>query len=67
MKLVWERMKVIVEPSAAVPLAAVLSDEFKKIPGINKVGVVFSGGSISFPSVGCPKTVSIVFSVWSMF
>lgn len=46
MKLVWERMKVIVEPSAAVPLAAVLSDEFKKIQGINKIGVVFSGGNI---------------------
>jgi len=46
MKLVWERMKVIVEPSGAVPLAAVLSDEFKNLTGIHKIGVIFSGGNV---------------------
>lgn len=29
MRLIWERLKVVIEPSAAVGLAAVLSDQFK--------------------------------------
>jgi threonine dehydratase len=47
MRLVWERMKLIVEPSGAVGAAVVLSDEFKGLVGVNKVGVVFSGGNVS--------------------
>ncbi len=47
MRLVWERMKLVVEPSGVVPLAAVLSDEFKALDGIRKVGVVFSGGNVN--------------------
>src|SRR5205814_9926857 len=47
MRLVWERMKLIVEPSGAVAAAAVLTDEFKALPGSAKVGVVFSGGNVS--------------------
>src|SRR5439155_10950775 len=47
MRLVWERMKLIVEPSGAVGAAVVLSDEFKALPGLAKVGVVFSGGNVS--------------------
>lgn len=44
MKFLWERMKIIVEPSGAVPLAAILS---KKVPvEIKKVGVILSGGNI---------------------
>ncbi|MFX1592487.1 MAG: threonine/serine dehydratase [Promethearchaeota archaeon] len=44
MKFLWERMKIIVEPSGAVPLAAILS---KKIIVENKkVGVILSGGNI---------------------
>lgn len=46
MRLVWERMKIIVEPSAAVALAAVLTDEFRELSGIERVGVVFSGGNV---------------------
>lgn len=44
MRLVWERLKMIVEPSGAVPLAAILKArvKFKK----KKVGVIFSGGNI---------------------
>jgi threonine dehydratase len=44
MRLVWERLKVVVEPSGAVPLAAVLTD-----PGRfrgRRVGVVLSGGNL---------------------
>ncbi len=44
MQLIWERMKIIVEPSAAVTLAAVLKSkqEFKN----KKVGMVLSGGNV---------------------
>jgi threonine dehydratase/serine racemase len=47
MRLVWERMKLIVEPSGAVGAAVVLADEFKALEGVKKVGVVFSGGNVS--------------------
>ncbi|WP_445956042.1 pyridoxal-phosphate dependent enzyme [Yeosuana sp.] len=44
MKLIWERMKIIVEPSSAVAFAAVLKDKekFKN----KKVGVIISGGNV---------------------
>ena len=44
MRFLWRRMKIIVEPSGAVPLAALLS---KKILINNKkVGAILSGGNI---------------------
>jgi threonine dehydratase len=44
MRLLWERMKQVVEPSAAVPLAAVLSGA---LPAQHRrVGVVLSGGNV---------------------
>jgi threonine dehydratase len=44
MKLIWERMKMIVEPSCAVPLAAVLKspETFKD----QRVGVILTGGNV---------------------
>jgi threonine dehydratase/serine racemase len=45
MRLVWERAKLVIEPSAAVPVAAVLGDEFRSWPGLRRVGVVLSGGN----------------------
>lgn len=47
MRFVWERMKLIVEPSGAVAVAAVLSAEFKGLTGIKKVGIIPSGGNVS--------------------
>jgi threonine dehydratase len=44
MKLVWERLKVIVEPSGVVPLAAVLKGQ-EKFKG-KRVGIIFSGGNV---------------------
>jgi threonine dehydratase len=44
MRLIWERMKIIVEPSAAVPLAAVLSN--KTLFAKQKVGIIISGGNV---------------------
>ena len=49
-RLVWERMKLIIEPSAAVPLAVVLSEPFKERAGLERVGVVFSGGNVDLAS-----------------
>lgn len=44
MRLVWERMKIVIEPSAAVPLGAVLEE---KIAVRNKkVGIIVSGGNL---------------------
>jgi threonine dehydratase len=44
MKLIWERMKIVVEPSAAVPLGVVLENKvfFKN----KKTGLILSGGNI---------------------
>jgi len=44
MRLIWERMKLVVEPSAAVPLAAVLAAP-EKFRG-RRVGVVLTGGNV---------------------
>jgi len=44
MRLIWERMKIIVEPSGAVPLAAVLKAK-EKFSG-KRVGIILSGGNI---------------------
>jgi len=47
MRLVWERMKLIVEPSGAVAAAVALSSDFRALPGLKKVGVTFSGGNVN--------------------
>ncbi|HJN77111.1 MAG TPA: pyridoxal-phosphate dependent enzyme [Myxococcota bacterium] len=44
MRLVWERMKLVIEPSAAVSLAAVLTHDLPG--GIERIGVVLSGGNV---------------------
>ena len=44
MRLVWERMKLIIEPSAAVPVAALLEPKIA-IEGL-RVGVILSGGNV---------------------
>lgn len=44
MKLIWERMKIVIEPSCAVPFAAILKnkDTFKG----KRVGVILTGGNV---------------------
>lgn len=44
MKLIWERMKIIIEPSCAVPFAGILANK-DKFAG-RKVGVILSGGNV---------------------
>jgi len=44
MKLIWERMKIVIEPSSAVPFAALLKNkgDYKN----KKIGIILSGGNV---------------------
>lgn len=44
MRLIWERMKIIIEPSCAVPLAAILTEpeRFRD----QRVGIILTGGNV---------------------
>ncbi len=44
MKHIWERMKIIIEPSCAVPFAAVLKEPGKFQQ--KKIGIILSGGNV---------------------
>lgn len=44
MRLIWERVKIIVEPSCAVPFAAVVKEK-EKFSG-KRVGIILSGGNV---------------------
>jgi threonine dehydratase/serine racemase len=47
MRLLWERAKLVVEPSGAVGVAAALSDTFQSLDGLNQVAVVLTGGNVN--------------------
>ena len=49
MRTLWERMKIVVEPSAAVPLAAVLSGKVN-ISG-KRIGIIVSGGNVDLDNL----------------
>ncbi len=49
MKLIWERMKIIIEPSSAVPFAAVLKN--LRIFENKKVGIILSGGNVDLTKI----------------
>lgn len=44
MKLTWERMKIVMEPSCAVPMAAILRNP--KVFRGKRVGVIITGGNV---------------------
>jgi threonine dehydratase len=44
MRLIWERMKIIVEPSSAVALAGLLREKEKFAD--QKIGIIISGGNV---------------------
>lgn len=44
MRMMWERMKIIVEPSSAVPLAAVMENKIN-LKG-KRAGIIISGGNV---------------------
>src|ERR1043165_8459284 len=45
MRLMWERAKLLIEPSSAVAVAAVLTPGFKELQNLPNVGVILSGGN----------------------
>jgi threonine dehydratase len=49
MKLIWQRLKIVIEPSSAVAFAAVLKDRerFKN----KKVGIILSGGNVDLANL----------------
>jgi len=49
MQFIWERMKIIIEPSAAVPVAALFEN---KVDVRNKnIGIILSGGNVDLTSL----------------
>jgi threonine dehydratase len=49
MRLVWERMKIIIEPSCAVPLAAVLQN--KERFADETIGIILTGGNVDLKNL----------------
>lgn len=49
MRLVWERLKIIIEPSSAVPVAALMSGAVK-LEG-RDAGVILTGGNVDLDSL----------------
>ncbi|MBT8296616.1 MAG: pyridoxal-phosphate dependent enzyme [Gramella sp.] len=49
LKLIWERMKIVAEPSSAVPLAAILKEKqrFKN----KRIGIIISGGNVDLENL----------------
>jgi len=50
MRLVWERMKIIIEPSSAVALACLLERKVK-IHDYDRIGIIISGGNVDLDSL----------------
>jgi threonine dehydratase len=46
MRLLWERAKLLVEPSSAVVLAALLTPAAAALPPLPRVGLILSGGNV---------------------
>lgn len=56
MRLVWERMKIIIEPSSAVPIAAIM--EHPQYFTGKRVGVIISGGNVDLEGLPFGKSGS---------
>jgi threonine dehydratase len=44
MRLVWERLRIVVEPSAAVPVAVLQQGAYKVRGGA--IGIILTGGNV---------------------
>jgi threonine dehydratase len=49
MKLIWKRMKIVMEPSSAVPLATILKN--RDIFAGKRVGVIITGGNVDLDAL----------------
>ena len=49
LRLIWERMKIIIEPSCAVPLAAIIKNKslFKR----KSIGIIITGGNVDLKNL----------------
>jgi threonine dehydratase len=56
MRRIWEVLKIIVEPSGAVPYAAIVADRLP-VKGL-KVGIVLSGGNLDLDNLPWMKASS---------
>ncbi|MEM8960994.1 MAG: pyridoxal-phosphate dependent enzyme [Acidobacteriota bacterium] len=54
MRALWERMKLVVEPSAAVPLAAILESDVDL--SASRIGVVLTGGNVDLDRLPWTRT-----------
>jgi threonine dehydratase len=52
MRLLWEVLKIAVEPSGAVAFAAV-AERRVPVAGL-RVGIVLSGGNVEYPAAPAP-------------
>jgi threonine dehydratase len=48
MRTIWETMKIVVEPSAAVPYAAI--EEDKSVVG-ERIGIILTGGNVDLDAL----------------
>lgn len=51
MRFVMERVKIVLEPSCAVPFAAIFTDAFRawaRDAGVRRLGLIVSGGNLDF-------------------
>ncbi|MFH1160963.1 MAG: threonine/serine dehydratase, partial [bacterium] len=49
MRLIWERLKILVEPSASVPLA-VLMEGHQELKN-KRIGIILSGGNVDLDAL----------------
>ncbi len=49
-RLVWERMRIVIEPSAAVPVAALLEEQVPGSSGV-RIGVILTGGNVDLDAL----------------
>ena len=49
LRLIWERMKIVIEPSSAFPLAVILAN--KDLFAGKKIGVILSGGNADIKNI----------------
>jgi len=52
MRLTWERMKIVIEPSSAVPFAASLQNKIE-LKG-QRIGIILSGGNVDLDKLPWP-------------
>ena len=54
MKLIWKRMKIVMEPSSAVPLATILKN--RDVFAGKRVGVIITGGNVDLDKLPWMKS-----------